>query len=189
MSIIQKVTRGAVRRASNYWPKALLHLACRTNVIKAKLLGAQLGERVAFLAKDVSGEWRWLTIGSEAGIGRCSLLLLAPLHIGHRALINDGVRIFTGEHSLSDPHFALTTAPVTIGRYAWVATGAIVLPGVSIGEGAVVAAGAVVTRDVASNDIVGGNPAEVIGKRTAPYLDYLPGYVRFFYGEEGVVQK
>ena len=40
--------------------------------------------------------------------------------------------------------------------------GAIILPGVTIGENAVVAAGAVVTKDVAPNSIVGGNPAKFI---------------------------
>jgi acetyltransferase-like isoleucine patch superfamily enzyme len=40
--------------------------------------------------------------------------------------------------------------------------GAIILPGVTIGENAVVAAGAVVTKDVAPNMIVGGNPAKFI---------------------------
>ena len=37
-----------------------------------------------------------------------------------------------------------------------------ILPGVTIGENAVVAAGAVVTKDVAPNTIVGGNPAKFI---------------------------
>ena len=35
-------------------------------------------------------------------------------------------------------------------------------PGVTIGDNAVVAAGAVVTKDVAPNTIVGGNPAKFI---------------------------
>ncbi|MCR5056622.1 MAG: hypothetical protein K6B54_06890 [Clostridia bacterium] len=39
--------------------------------------------------------------------------------------------------------------------------GAIICPGVTIGENAVVAAGAVVTKDVAANVMVGGNPAHV----------------------------
>jgi len=52
--------------------------------------------------------------------------------------------------------------PVHIGRNAWIGVGAIILPGVTIGENAVVAAGAVVTKDVAPNTIVGGNPAKLI---------------------------
>ena len=47
----------------------------------------------------------------------------------------------------------------------WIATGAILLPGVTIGEGAVVASGAVVTKDVPSWTVVAGNPAKYIKKR------------------------
>ena len=41
-------------------------------------------------------------------------------------------------------------------------SGAIVLGGLRIGEGAMVGAGAVVTRDVASGEVVAGNPARAI---------------------------
>ena len=51
---------------------------------------------------------------------------------------------------------------MTIKRNAWIAAGAIICPGVTIGENSVVAAGAVVTKDVADNTVVGGNPAKII---------------------------
>lgn len=54
------------------------------------------------------------------------------------------------------------TAPITIGENAWIATRAIVLPGVKIGKGAVVGVGAVVEEDVPDFAIVGGVPAKVI---------------------------
>lgn len=41
----------------------------------------------------------------------------------------------------------------------WSAT---ILPGVTIGKNSIIAAGAVVTKDVAANTIVGGNPAQLI---------------------------
>jgi len=51
---------------------------------------------------------------------------------------------------------------VRIGRGAWIAAGAIILPGVTIGEGAIVTAGAVVNRDVLPYTMVGGHPARAI---------------------------
>lgn len=54
------------------------------------------------------------------------------------------------------------TAPVVIEDKAWIATRAMVLPGVTIGEGAVVGVGALVTEDVPPYTIVGGVPARTI---------------------------
>lgn len=55
--------------------------------------------------------------------------------------------------------------PVQLKKGAWIGYGALILPGVTIGEGAIVGAGAVVTKDVQPGEIVGGNPAQVIGFR------------------------
>ncbi len=43
----------------------------------------------------------------------------------------------------------------------------VILGGVRVGEGAVIGAGSVVTRDVPAGAVVAGNPAEVLGPRTA----------------------
>lgn len=53
-------------------------------------------------------------------------------------------------------------APVSIGDYAWIGMGCIILKGVNIGEGALVAAGSVVTRDVPARTMVAGVPAKVV---------------------------
>jgi acetyltransferase-like isoleucine patch superfamily enzyme len=47
----------------------------------------------------------------------------------------------------------------------WLGYGAIVLSGVRIGRGAIVAAGSVVKADVEPYTIVGGNPAQAVGRR------------------------
>lgn len=51
---------------------------------------------------------------------------------------------------------------------AWIASGAIILPGVTVGQGSIVAAGAVVSKDVADHTIVAGNPARAISKLKKP---------------------
>ena len=53
---------------------------------------------------------------------------------------------------------------VVIGKGAWLAAGAIILPGVTVGEGAIVAAGAVVSKDVPPLTLVAGNPARMLQK-------------------------
>ena len=59
----------------------------------------------------------------------------------------------------------LVKKPIVIDDNAWVASRAIILPGVVIGKAAVVGAGAVVTKDVEPWTVVGGNPAKFIKKR------------------------
>ena len=51
------------------------------------------------------------------------------------------------------------TVCTIVGRGASIGAGAVIVCGVSIGENAMVGAGAVVTKDVAPNTVVVGNPA------------------------------
>ena len=62
------------------------------------------------------------------------------------------------------PRPKLKTAPVKIGDNVWIGMNAVILKGVIIGDNSVVAAGAVVTRSIAPNTIVAGNPAVVVKK-------------------------
>jgi acetyltransferase-like isoleucine patch superfamily enzyme len=96
------------------------------------------------------------------------------VEIGENVVINDGACLLTGSHDVNSATWDLITRPIRVGDYVWVATRSMILPGVEIGRGAVVAAGAVVTRSVAPFEIVAGNPAVPIGKRSASELSYRP---------------
>ena len=52
--------------------------------------------------------------------------------------------------------------PTTVKKGASIGANTVIIPGVTIGENAVVGAGSVVTKDVQPNNIVAGNPAQVI---------------------------
>lgn len=70
----------------------------------------------------------------------------------------------TAGHDYRAKGMPLITAPITIGRGAWVAADAFIGSGVTVGERAVVGARASVFRDVDPWTVVGGNPARVIRK-------------------------
>lgn len=123
--------------------------------------------KFASIARNCRIDYPWnVSIGEMSSIGSGAwVYALDKIIIGKNVCIGEDVRLITGSHDVASPHFDLVTKPITINDNVWVATGAMVLPGVTIGEGAVVAAGAVVTKDVEPWTVVGGNPAKVIKKR------------------------
>jgi maltose O-acetyltransferase len=143
--------------------------------------GVKLGQVAGMGECEVAGNHRLLNIGDFSFVGRAYIQLLASVNIGNSVVINDGVKILTGTHDVNDEHFQLLIKPVTIGHYAWICTGAMILPGVTVGEGGVVAAGAVVTRDVPAYSVVAGNPAKIVRENRNRKLDYKPNLLRACY--------
>jgi acetyltransferase-like isoleucine patch superfamily enzyme len=104
-----------------------------------------------------------LVIGDHVGMNEgVSIFAQSEITIGDHVMISDYVSINDTDYHELAPGLSTRVAPVRIGRNVWLGRNAIVVRGVTIGENAVVAAGAVVTRDVAPNTIVGGNPAQLI---------------------------
>jgi putative colanic acid biosynthesis acetyltransferase WcaF len=115
------------------------------------------------------------------------------LVLHHRACLGDGAHAYalgrivlhagvtiaqeaylcTGTHDFGSPLLSLQTAPIEVGRDAFVGARAFVLPGLTLGAGCIVGAMAVVTRDVPPGAIVAGNPAQYRGHR--PSAHAVPG--------------
>jgi UDP-2-acetamido-3-amino-2,3-dideoxy-glucuronate N-acetyltransferase len=83
--------------------------------------------------------------------------------VGHGVIfINDPYPRATNKEGGLQSETDWKVVPVLVKKGASIGSGATILCGVTIGENAVVGAGSVVTKDVAANTIVAGNPAEVV---------------------------
>lgn len=91
----------------------------------------------------------------------CLMMSAGGITIEDGAMIAANVQLISNNHDLYERQ-VITCRHVHIGKNAWIGAGATILPGVTIGDNAVVGAASVVTRDVAPDTIVAGNPARVI---------------------------
>ena len=85
-----------------------------------------------------------------------------PVKIGEYAVISQGAYLCGASHDYRRWDFPLISAPIAIGKHAWIAARAIVHMGVQIGDGCVIGAGSVVTRDMPEWSVCAGNPCRVI---------------------------
>jgi len=109
-------------------------------------------------------------IGKQVYVGpRVIFDLMYPELISVEDNVSIGMNTMIFSHSnptcsieLKLNYYPRKTSPVVIKKGAWIAPGAIILPGVTINENAVVGAGSVVTKDVPAYTVVAGNPIKVI---------------------------
>jgi acetyltransferase-like isoleucine patch superfamily enzyme len=93
------------------------------------------------------------------------------IYIGDDTVLSFYCMFLTGRHEfengeLKQPRSRQVPSSgydIRVGKGCWIASGAIILGGVTIGNHCLVAAGAVVTHDVPDYAIVAGVPARIIG--------------------------
>lgn len=109
-----------------------------------------------------------VSVGTLSDIqGNCTIgnyvRMHSNVHIGQLSVIDDFVWIF--------PYVVLTNDPtppsenfvgVHVRSFAIVATGSIIMPGITVGKDSLVGAGAIVTKNVNEYEVVVGNPAKPI---------------------------
>ncbi|MBC7915808.1 MAG: acyltransferase [Pyrinomonadaceae bacterium] len=160
------------------WGKRIIALPelLQRNYRRFKLIsqGSRIHQSTEVGRVTVDGHKNKLSVGALSFIGRVYIALHEDVIIGERVCINDGVEILTASHDVNDPHWKHTKAAIVIEDYAWIGTGAMLLPGVKIGRGAVIGARAVVTKSVEAGTIVVGNPAKEIVRRRPQNLNYNP---------------
>lgn len=151
-----------------------------------KYLPTPIGEILRFLVlkcflKEIRTVWVkdgvtfWfpgnIRIGRNVSLNEfCVLNGSAPIVIGNHVLIGHQTSIITDDHGTDDIECPIwdqekRALPITIEDNVYLGCRVIVLKGVTIHSGSVVAAGSVVTRDVPTDSIVAGVPAEVVGHR------------------------
>lgn len=112
----------------------------------ARKIGVNIGNNCRILSRNWSSEPYLITIGNH-----CTIAKNVSIHThGGGSVLN--------EHC---PDFDVF-GKVVIEDWAYIGTGAQIMPGVTIGEGALIAAGSVVTKSIPPHTVVGGNPARFI---------------------------
>ena len=141
-------------------------------------LGARIqlnGEQVWIAAGD--GSPKTLEIGDDSAIGfGTEFIVGSSIEIGRHVMISNRVSLMGYDGHPLDPYSrarhepptAHGFGPITLGDYAWIGSGSIIMKGVTIGRGAIVSAGSVVRMNVPELTVVSGNPAKVVWQVARP---------------------
>lgn len=138
----------------------------RWRLLWLQMFGARIfGRPFVHSATRIQMPWN-LILNHRASLGDGAWLYsLGEIEICEDATIGPDAFLCTGTHQFNTPNRALQTAKICIGRSAFIGARAFVMPGVFVGEHAIVGACSVVTKNVASNSVVAGNPATAINSK------------------------
>jgi len=138
-------------------------------VFLLNLFGARIAKSAhVYSSVSIWAPWN-LQISALGTLGRgVQCYNIAPVSIGYKTVISQGVHLCTGTHDYLNPNFPLTARPISIGDRAWICADAFIGPGVTVGEGAILGAAGAAFHDLNSWTIYVGNPA--IPKRARPVI-------------------
>lgn len=134
--------------------------------------GAKIGrETNIYPSAVIYFPWNF-EIGEYSAIGEdCLIYNLGPVVIGSRTTISHKAHLCAGTHDHTFPSLPLIRSSIIVGDDVWICADSFIGPDVQVMNGAIVGARASVFRDVLAFQIVGGNPAKVIGIRKLNSLD------------------
>lgn len=140
------------------------HTADELRALFTELTGRIPGENFTFFPPFYTDCGKNLHVGARTFFNSgCKFQDQGGIYIGDDVLIGHNVVVATLNHLVNPAERSgMTPKPVRIGNKVWIGSNSTVLPGVTIGDNAIVGAGSVVTKDVAPDTIVAGNPARFI---------------------------
>jgi acetyltransferase-like isoleucine patch superfamily enzyme len=107
--------------------------------------------------------------------GHCYIQAMNGIIFGEGTIIAPGVKIISANHDLKDLSFYTKSGAVKIGKFSWIGSNAVILPGVELGDHTVVGAGAVVSKSFPAYCVLAGNPASIAFRRCEKCLDKVTG--------------
>jgi len=119
----------------------------------------------------------WAPWNLVMGRGACisddvDVYCVATITLGEFSTVSQYCYLCAASHNFEDVSQPLTTAPIVIGRRAWLAADVFVAPGVTVGEGAVVGARSSVFNILPAWTVSYGNPARPQRKRRITPEDF-----------------
>jgi putative colanic acid biosynthesis acetyltransferase WcaF len=152
----------------------------RIRVAWLRLFGAKIGKQTSIMMGTRIHGVKKLTIGDNCSIGtRCLLDARCRLTIDDAVVLSNDVQTIAGHHLVNTDDFHNFLSPIHIEHHVWVASRAMVLPGVEIAAGAVIEACSLVRDDVDPMTVVAGIPAKQRGVRKSS-LNYRPDFAPRF---------
>lgn len=141
----------------------------------ARKRGASIGKNVTMSIEFAKKLNRNTSIGDNVSILSCEISSHRyRLVIGNQCIIGGNTKIIMGGHNIDSTNWehCRKSEGLIIEDYVWICPHSIILPSVKrIGKGAVIGAGSVVVKDVEPMEVVSGNPAKVIRKRSTLHTD------------------
>lgn len=136
-----------------------------------RLFGADIPaarQVVVFPTARIVFPWK-LQLAPRSMVGPfVNLYNLAPIRLEYGANLSQHCHLCAGTHDFTRWDMPLVTAPITIGRNAWLGADVFVGPGVVVGELCVVGARSVVVKDLPSSTICAGSPCRPLKPRPDP---------------------
>ncbi|WP_440895625.1 DapH/DapD/GlmU-related protein [Amphibacillus sp. Q70] len=130
----------------------------------SQIIGRELDEGFSLFVPFTTDFGKNIKIGKNVFINSgCRFQDQGQITIGDGSLIGHNVVLATINHDYNpSKRGTMYLKPIELKEKTWIGSNSTILPGVTVGKNAVIAAGSVVTKDVAPNTIVGGNPATFI---------------------------